>query len=227
MTISETAIRNWDEHWVLRHITGTLSEVERVLRHNSITTVRLIDIGSNSGRFTEELGKSFDVSYAMLIEPIDSLLEFSRARLGEDGYTYVNCAVSNYDGEVQFCMPFVDEDSIDNNLGIGSIRMASTAVNITVRDCGTLLEEHLGFTPNLIKIDAEGEDTNIVKSLSAYIRKTGDCPIIVYESAPGRDAAEEEAIASLLDLGYEERTYKAIGASGEIFLMPAWSKWPE
>ena len=218
--LSEQNVSEWDRESHI-HVTNLVKDTAKILFDHDITTVRIVDVGSNVGKFIELLAvEGFVIEDAILIEPVSQLLEYSKQKFPH--FKFENRVVSDVSGPVCMVTP-----NNTTNLGISRIipDTSHAAVDsfveyhdaITLTD---LLRSHYpAFNPNLIKIDAEDYDVMVLDGLFDFLDENRDMrPVIVFEV--GSTISVDRIIARYATIGYREFCTAPANTSRDIFLLP-------
>ena len=154
----QIALRNWRR-----------GEIEiRYLRQLVSNDKAAIDVGAFLGAYTYFLSKL--TPYVHAFEPQQSCCEFLR-RAYTKQVTIYDCALSNYEGVVAMRDGGGKQPNQGASLSSGEKSTARhSAVNnvadVTVRRLDDFALENIGF----IKIDAEGEETNVLEGAAETLR---------------------------------------------------------
>lgn len=187
--------------WHVRHVCDYFMKRE-------YESIKMLDVGCCSGRMVEIMSKKIPISDAILVDVIPELVEHARGVLG-DQYSYEACALGNYDGVIDVCLPEAHEFGI--NLGGATAQKQGLRYrkNVPIHKFDTLWKEKYGgFEPDLIKIDAEGLDIDVLEGMKEFITSLVKKPVIVYEIA-GSNMSEEmvdvtlKRLQFLTDMGYQ------------------------
>lgn len=212
--LDENKIKKWDNeghvHWM--RVVNLTSELIKSL---GMDEVRLIDIGSNIGGFTERLSKEVNVTNAVLVEPIRELLEFSKTKVYhiDEPIIFLEMALSDYTGE-----GFIHVETGDN---LGCSRIFHEGRKIPINKLSDLMGKEINFIPNVIKIDAEGSDINILRDIENIIDNS-QRPLIIFEvSLTSTPQDDLEFIKDFtINYGYSVEDFNPEAVSKDLFLVP-------
>lgn len=213
-TYTDTEINDWDVSSE-QHVRNLVKEIPTFIKNPSI---RVIDVGSNVGKFIELLQKEVHIENAILIEPVIELLNYSKKKFPK--FIFLNKLISNSNEPLHLYVPRT------KNLGISRVMKthyeAADVKDLRVLDSVTLssllLEDYPSFNPDLIKIDAEGLDAEIVIELLTYVKCASKKPIIVFEAIPETDLSliKNEYVS----LGYYFYSDREDCYSRDVFIIP-------
>ena len=221
--ISQENITRWDKegyiHWV-----NIVSILQNILDKNQISVLNIVDIGSNVGGFLRTFDSRFKIENALLVEPLEELLEFSKYKctneLPDTNLSFANVALSNDEYLLSISVPS------GNNLGIGKL---TTDLNnsryVTVTTFSKIFPSACNspFTPNLIKIDAEGSDVDVLWGMIKYLDDSGHRPLIVFEiSFNDTPRSRVDEIIEIYKTAFGYRLYDETpdAISKDLFLIP-------
>ena len=212
--IHQDLIKKWDET-CYNHVRGLVRLVAELLEANGFTKVDIVDVGANVGTFTDKLNDFVPVRKAMLIEPVEELMDFIKEKLG-DGHIYVTSVASDEKKVVNF---FVN----DTEWNLGLSKVIPNVIEGQTREIETvtlteLLIKH-DFNPDFIKIDAENHDLEVLAGLYDWLWSETSRPIINFECAGSQQP--EEIIKRFESLGY--KTYfigDKLNSVEYFFMMP-------
>lgn len=214
-------IQKWDAV-CYNHVRGLVQLVAELLASNGYTNIDLVDVGANVGTFTEKLNNFVPVRKAMLIEPIDELIDFIKEKLGDE-HIYINKVASDTKKVVNFYV-----NDAEWNLGLSKV-IPNVIVGETREIETVTLAEVLtlhNFVPDFIKIDAENHDLEVLAGLYDWLWREDARPIINFECSASLEP--EETINRFESLGY--KTYyigDKMTAVEYFFMMPHLIPHPE
>ncbi len=178
------------------------------VRHFIKPGMRAIDIGANFGLYALNIAKiigdggrlwAFEPTIATASCLHDSIIE---NRL--NNIVLIQAGLSDRCGEARF---YISPNSELNSLsqGVAGSDQFETIELLTLDSCDARYEwGHIDF----IKIDAEGEELNIIKGGTALLASAS--PLIMFELMYGQDGANLPLIDQFLDMGYS--SYRLIPA---------------
>ena len=150
-----------------------------------------IDIGAHSGRFAWSLKKTKRFSKIFIFEPQLKLI--NHIKIYFDNKYIINKALSNFTGEKKLKIPFstnkllttrasLDEPINDSKIQESNYQEISVSVSTLDIELSNLAKNEHDIS--LIKIDAEGEEINILEGAQKTIKKYK--PDILIELEYGR-----------------------------------------
>lgn len=161
--------------------------------------MRVIDIGANYGVYTLMFAKAVgDNGYVWAFEPTKNTADFLRCSIRENNFQNISLqqvALSNRKGEARF---FVAENSEMNSLSKDTIHGASYEM-VIVNTLDDFAEKTHWNNLDFIKLDAEGEEANILKKGKEVLEKNS--PLIMFELKHG-GAINSGLITRFEFLGY-------------------------
>jgi FkbM family methyltransferase len=221
-SMAASSILEWDTIHCRKHVTGLIKELTAILTLNDIKSVVVVDVGANIGKFTELLLDVVIVDDAILIEPVLELLEYAKLKFAAPKFSkfkYDERLITDEIASYSLYTPLATSE----NLGISRIITHHTGDSSEIRELqsttlSALLAEHGGFTPSLIKIDAEGYDIPAVRGLFKYLQDNDNRPIIIFEVAG--NVEPWELVEAVKIFGYRYYCNYPDGKSRDIFLLP-------
>lgn len=183
-------------------------EVTEVLEKACDPRVKEIfwDIGANKGACFCSLATRLPLLNVVAIEPQDKLLENNIRNLESicpDRYEYVRAGVGEEEAYLTLVIP-------DANLGKASLHIQSRGPNdeaevIKIQTASQIADNSRFGWPTIIKIDVEGHESQVFRSLQPCI-DSKMCKIIVFEN----HESEEEAFETIKSI-IEPNGYKIYG----------------
>lgn len=206
------AVAEWHQElsnhvgWHVRHVVDYFLE-------RGYTELKMLDVGCCTGRLVELMNKRLPITEAVLVDVVPELIDHAHSLFG-DKYSYEACALGNRAGTTNLTLPqrtkIDGTNSYTTNLGGATVRKESShmryGVPINTFD-NIWKERYRGFEPDLIKVDAEGQDINVLQGMEEFITSLSKKPLIVYEIAGGNLSEEEvkdvyDRLSFLTDMGY-------------------------
>ena len=143
------------------------------------TSITLIDAGANKGNFTRALNMLCPLSNAILIEPIEVLAENLRADASFSRFHVIDCALSDFDGEIKMNL-FPSAPDMSSALAIDLsvenmaeiTKSAPIQVNRPARKLDTVVAEFPEFPIDLLKIDVQGLEHVVIQGGTATLART-------------------------------------------------------
>ena len=157
-----------------------------------------IDIGSNYGSYTSILR---DVSKKVIsIEPNRGILNFQKKILGHKRIDFYNVAIGDKNNEVILNIPFKNNLHIYEEAFISDKIVTQYYLKVNQRNGDDLFLNSKGL--DFIKIDVEGYENEVLKSLSKSIQKFLPVILIEIEVRHSTKILINELINELKDLDY-------------------------
>lgn len=211
-------LESWDEISV-NHVDNLVKKTAYVLKCCGITSVNMIDVGSNVGKFPERLVHyGINVSGAILCDIVPELVAYTANKF--PNYLSLNVAVSDQDGADLECYNVL---GVSDNYGLSRIVSGvygserDNVVHLKSTTLTSIIHLH-DFLADFIKIDAEGYDIPAVYGLIPALAENQHFrPIILFECAAGVSAAE--LVGELNKLGYVTATSTPETHSRDIFVI--------
>ena len=167
------------ERWGMPHspVSGLSPALYRRFRGSDPIT--LIDIGAHTGWFTSLLSAVCPVKDALLIEPIEALAQKLSRDPAFGGYRVVECAVTDFDGEIEINV-FPERTDMSSALHLdqsveGLTEIARTNAIPVLRPARRLDTVAAGFATSiidLIKIDVQGLEHLVIKGGAETLSRT-------------------------------------------------------
>jgi protein O-GlcNAc transferase len=161
----------------------------------------VIDIGANYGVYTLPMAQKVGASgHVWAFEPASSTAQFLAQGIAANGFGHVTLeqkAVSNAPGSAQLALHVHSElNSIIH--GAAPPGRSEEVSLVTLDDC---MDRHHWVDIDLIKIDAEGEEANIVKGGRRFFANLA--PLVQYELRKNATDMNFDLIRSFAAIGYE------------------------
>ena len=161
---------------------------------------RVIDIGANYGVYTLCMAKTVGpAGHVWAFEPATTTAALLAESIAENGFnqvTLVRCALSQSEGYAELSVSSHSElNSLVHN---GSDGSAHETVALTTLDAG--LTAHDWTDIDFVKIDAEGEESNILRGAQKFCSELS--PLIQYEVKAGTEW-HLELVNEFAALGYD------------------------
>jgi len=174
----------------------------------------IIDIGANTGIYSIVSKNNNRKANVIAVEPIDINCKILKKNCKKNGYaiTLEQCALSDKEGTAKMYMlkdkinymTSVNEDRyalLSENSNVGKdTNDEKIAVEINLKPFSYLFEKNNLSDVNLIKIDIEGHEAHVVKSMIPYL--ISHKPSILLEII-GKDSADE-LDAIFKQIGYQK-----------------------
>jgi len=181
-------IDEWEKE-LIDWVNHDIDIVCKYLKKNDV----YVDIGANTGIFTKEVINriDFDLDKIILFEPIEKYYKECLNKFSNDNrFLIENLGLSNDN---------IDKKLFASHLNYGYNKIYKEGMEIHPHDeiiikCDTFSNwiKYKNIPKvDLIKIDAEGHDTNIIIGMYEWLENTNNRPIILFESGWYQD---EESI---------------------------------
>jgi len=170
--------------------------LRRLLQHAQ----KVVDIGANYGVYTLSMAQTVGPTGGVwAFEPASSTARLLAEGIAANGFTHVvleRSALSSAHGSAQLSL---NDDSELNSLvrGVPSTDTSETVPLVTLDEC---MERYGWRDIEFIKIDAEGEEANILKGAKRFFAELS--PLVQYEIKAGADF-HMELVQQFAALGYD------------------------
>lgn len=193
-------IKHWDDNLVLKFVNPELNKLFEHLDSYNISSLSLIDIGGNVGKFYDEISKKYKVNKCEIIEASKMLCEYMTDKYKQNpDITIHNFGLSDEEGIFYFGdeqVRWFEETGTDGsnsnnvNLGLSASHFIhhdnTNYLGATKFYNGSYFLENINkINPQeitFIKVDTENRDVQIVCSMKEYFMKHHIAPIIVFEN---------------------------------------------
>lgn len=131
----------------------------------------LVDIGSNEGNYVELINKHLNLKLAYCIEPIQSLTDKINQSFPGNKIKILNFALSNRRGKKNFYEYNISSTSSlykQNNL-YKSLKNLKKISKVQLEKFDDIFNKNLKI--DICKIDAQGEDYNVLKGMRKNLKK--------------------------------------------------------
>jgi FkbM family methyltransferase len=187
--------------YVLREQLDFFEDELRFVRRLLQPGHKVVDIGANFGVYTLPMAKRVGAAgHVWAFEPTSGTADFLRQGIAANGFEQVTLeqkAVSNIAGTAQLAIQ--DQSELNSIVHGESIAIASETVSlVTLDEC---MERYRWMDIELIKIDAEGEECNIVKGGRRFFADLS--PLVQYELRKSVDDVNFQLIREFAFLGYQ------------------------
>jgi len=173
--------------------------IEKILDSNQV----VLDLGSNIGYYALIFKKKVHSNNIILVEPSPTNFLLLKKNLKLNKYSGVEshlAAISDIDSNKEF---YLSDMSNLNSFHVQDKDLKNyTKIIVNTYSLSTLLK---GRKIDLVRMDVEGHEVSIFKSLIMYIKNSGFKPSILYEphiSKYNLDNNMEEQLKQLFELGY-------------------------
>jgi FkbM family methyltransferase len=187
--------------YVLREQLDFFEDELRFVRRLLQPGQKVVDIGANYGVYTLPMAKKVGASgHVWAFEPTSSTAGFLAQGIAANGFGQVTLekkAVSSASGTAQLILePQSEANSISHDKS--PTAATETVSLVTLDDC---MDRYRWMDIELVKIDAEGEECNIVKGGRRFFAH--DSPLVQYEIRKGADNVNFQLIQDFAALGYD------------------------
>jgi FkbM family methyltransferase len=163
---------------VERHLTNVFALIRDKLFEHNKKTIRLMDIGANTGKLAEMLERHFIIEEAIFVEPLTSLVDYMKQYYHRPNFHYLNLALSLQESEMFITEP--NNENLGGGVLVNGMGTDQAGHKIRVANFNNV-PELMNFKPDVIKIDAEGHDAKIIYTMIPYLRSLQVKPIINLE----------------------------------------------
>ena len=158
-----------------------INEIKSVL--NTQNSISLIDVGSHKGEYISSIKKNFHIDKIYGFEPNDEIFNNLNKNFSSDKIQLYNCGVSNKKGEVFLNKNIESSSSSINELNTNSkyykkkffllnflkLKDVTTKSKIQVVRLDEFMNKKNIKKIDLLKIDTEGFEFNVIKSIGSRI----------------------------------------------------------
>jgi protein O-GlcNAc transferase len=205
--------------YVLREQQDWFEDEIKFLRRLLQPGQQVIDIGANYGVYTLSLARAVGpTGQVWAFEPASATADLLAAGISANGFTQVTlerCALSSAEGAGRLSIGRHSE--LNALLQSGAAEQAAETVRLDSLD--HCLEVRGWREIDLVKIDAEGEESNILKGGSNFFSRLS--PLVQYEVMAG-DQLHMELVRTFAALGYD--SYRLVPGLGLLIPFAADSK---
>jgi len=134
--------------------------------------ITYVDIGTNVGNYLDFVKKNFKIKQVYCFEPIESLAkELEKKILGIKKSRVYNCALSNKISKKKFYLYDIPSQSsfYKQNDTYASVQKIKKRINVNVNKFDKIFSKNLKI--DFCKIDAQGEDYNILRGMEKNLKK--------------------------------------------------------
>jgi FkbM family methyltransferase len=167
--------------------------------------MRAIDVGANYGLYTLSMASKVGANgHVWAIEPASSTVSFLKRSITLNKFsniTLIQCALSNRIGTARLGL----NQNSELNMLCHEAGSALKTENVILTTLDHYTVEHGCKQIEFVKLDAEGEESNIISGGTAFLEK--ESPLIMYELKHGEEM-NLPLIRQFDDLGY--RSYRLI-----------------
>ncbi|MGA9032484.1 MAG: FkbM family methyltransferase [Sulfuricaulis sp.] len=185
--------------YVLREQQDWFEDEIKFLRHLLQPGQKVIDIGANYGVYALSMARTVGpTGHVWAFEPATSTAKLLAAGIAANDFSHVTLAQSALSGEKGVAQLSMRQHSELNALvrGAPSTGAHETVPVVTMDDC---METYGWQDIELVKIDAEGEEANILKGGTRFFAEQS--PLVLYEIRAGQEL-HLELLQAFHSLGY-------------------------
>ena len=151
-------------------LSSTINEKKLLNQFFKNKEITFVDIGTNMGNYLSFIQKNFKIKNAYCFEPIVELCESLKKKHG-DSIKIFNCALSNNKKKRKFYIYEILSQSsfYKQKETYSSLQKIKKTINIKSQIFDKIFNKNLKI--DFCKIDAEGEDFQILKGMSKNLKK--------------------------------------------------------
>jgi FkbM family methyltransferase len=203
-------IKKWDDELIEKHIGTEINYLRDFFGDKNVTKLSYIDIGANVGKFYDVLSKEYEIEKVVMVEPAPQLNEYIKEKF----QSIPNCiiydyAISDRSGKTFFQTHSIEHSTPDHiNMGVSQIHK-SEGYEVQMISGYDFFDQYVNDLESFdfIKIDAETQDYQILKSMMPLIQSLNKKPFILFENNYQNQMSKEDAKKILDDFtdncGYE------------------------
>jgi hypothetical protein len=157
---------------IISYLLGNYLNEKKFLKKKLKKNITFIDIGANVGTFSEFINDNFLIKDAYLFEPSVSSFNYLNNKFGKNNNFFIkNIGLSNKKGKKIFYEYKLSSQSsfYKLNKSFQSLGGINKKYYVNFFRLDSVLKS-IGFV-DLCKIDAQGEDLNILKGMSLILKK--------------------------------------------------------
>jgi len=186
--------------YVLREQHDWFEDEIKFLRRSLQPGQRVIDIGANYGVYTLSLARVVGpTGHVWAFEPATSTADLLAEGIAANGFAHVTlerCALSDASGVAQLAL----NANSELNALIHDPSAASESETVALATLDDLLATHDWGKIDFVKIDAEGEEANIIKGGRQFFAERS--PLVQYEIKAG-DSIHLDLVKAFAAIGYK------------------------
>ena len=152
-------------------LSSTISEKKLVKQFFNNKKITFVDIGTNVGNYLSFIQKNFKIKKAYCFEPIAELCENLRKSQSKRNVKIFNCALSNNRKKRKFYIYEIPSQSsfYKQKETYSSLQKIKKTVSVQTDIFDRIFNKNLQI--DFCKIDAQGEDFQILKGMSKNLKK--------------------------------------------------------
>jgi len=173
------------------------SEIDMILL-KKLKLKTSIDIGSNYGSYSSILRKNS--RNVISVEPNTLIIEFQKRILGNKNIIFENVAIGEIDKKVALNIPFENKIPVYEEAFISDSALNKNSLSVNQKNGDNLFFDIDNI--DFIKIDVEGYENKVVKSLINIIKSKKPILLIEIESRHSSDVEISNLIDFLYNMDY-------------------------
>lgn len=191
-------IKYWDDNLVEQHVGSELNVITDYFRTKNKCNIVYLDIGANSGKYYDVLVRSFIIDHVIMVEASQSLYDYLLTKFKNTTFDIYNIIMSDNNDSISFSEIDFSYITDINSMNLGLSKSYNSIDNTRQQTSASdffiekILNKHIDNI-DLIKIDTENRDYHILKSLTPYINKLKNKPLICFEHNYHNDMSKHEA----------------------------------
>jgi FkbM family methyltransferase len=133
--------------------------------------ITYVDIGANVGSYSDLLINTLNIKKGFLIEPSPSLFTKLSNRFNSKFFINYNFAISNFNKKKKSFYEYKlsSQSSLYEQCGINSFNDLKEKFNVETKKFDDVMDR--GTFIDLCKIDTQGEELNVLKGMSIFLKK--------------------------------------------------------
>ena len=152
-------------------------KILKVLKKKTKNINIFVDVGAHKGTYTDLIINNFDIKKTVMLEPQENFFNFLKEKYSKnDRVTILNKAVSSQEGSLEFFVPTGDDFSYGTSNKSLLLKNEILYKSIFVET--TNLSEFHNQTFEIIKIDVEGSELDVLRTISNHLE---NCKFVFIE----------------------------------------------
>ena len=225
------SIKHWDENLMYKYVKNELNTIYEQFDKFNLQNISFVDIGSNVGKFYEEISKKYEVKKCVMVEASFLLSEYTREKFKNIPNLFIhNFGLSDLNGDFYFDdrAAHIEDGGIDasgKDINLGLSKKTNSPGSTKFHNSSYFLENICEIKPeeiNFIKVDTENQDLPIVSAMSDYLLKNKINPIILFENNFHNMGMSVAAAQKIIDEFCAKCGYKSTDLYGKenVILIP-------